>query len=140
MPRPHLCITLTVAALALGGCGAQQDSQGEDFEGPQAEVAQVVEDLQSAAQQGDAEELCGRILARELVARLAAGGSQCIDEMEKAVGDVNDFELDVTGVTISGTTARAEVTHGDGERASAFELAREGGREDGAWRVTSLAA
>ena len=135
MSRAHLCTTLAVAALALAGCGAQQDAQGEDFEGPQAEVAQVVEDLQSAAQQGDAEELCGRILARELVTRLAAGGSQCIDELQKAVGDVNDFELDVTRITISGTTARAEVTHGEDERASAFELAREGD----AWRVTSLA-
>ncbi len=55
--------------------------------------------------------------------------------MEKAVGDVNDFELEVTRITINGTTARAEVTHGEGERSSAFELAREGE----AWRVTSLA-
>ena len=135
MARVHLCIPLAAAALALGGCGAQQDAAGEDFEGAEAEVAQVVEDLQSAAQQGDAEELCSRILAPELAGELSDGGSQCIDEMEKAVGDVNDFDLEVTGVSISGTTARAEVDQGEDGKAATFELAREG---DG-WRVTSLA-
>jgi hypothetical protein len=137
MARIHLCIPLAAAALALalGGCGAQQDSAGEDFEGAEAEVAQVVDDLQSAAQRGDAEELCSRILSPELAGGLADGGSQCIDEMEKAVGDVNDFDLEVTGVSISGATARAEVTQGEDGKAATFELAREG-RD---WRVTSLA-
>ena len=135
MVRVHLCISLAAGALALGGCGAQQDSSGEDFEGAEAEVAQVVEDLQSAAQQGEAEELCSRILSRELAGELAAGRSQCVDEMQKAVGDVNDFDLDVTAVTISGSTARAEVGQGDDGETATLELARDG---EG-WRVTSLA-
>jgi len=134
MSRVIVCTTLAAAALALGGCGAQQDAAGEEFEGAEAEVAQVVEDLQSAAQQGDAEELCSRILSRELAGELAAGGSQCIDEMEKAIGDVNDFDLEVTGVTISGSTARAEVSQ-DEDMTATFELARDGS----GWRVTSLA-
>ena len=137
MARARLCTTLAAAALALAGCGAQQDAAGDEFAGAEAEVAQVVEDLQSAAQQGDAEELCSRILSRELAGELAAGGSQCIDEMEKAIGDVNDFDLEVTGVTIDGTTARAQVSQGGDEdgKTATFELARDG---DG-WRVTSLA-
>ena len=134
MSRILLCTTLTAAALALGGCGAQQDADGEEFEGAEAEVAQVVEDLQSAAQQGDAEELCSRILSRELAGELAAGGSQCVDEMQKAVGDVNDFDLEVTGVTISGSTARAEVSQSE-DMTATFELVRDGS----GWRVTSLA-
>ena len=134
MAGVHLCIPLAAAALALGGCGAQQDAAGEDFEGAEAEVAQVVEDLQSAAQQGEAEELCSRILSRELAGELAAGRSQCVDEMQKAVGDVNDFDLEVTGVTISGSTARAEVSQSE-DMTATFELARDGS----AWRVISLA-
>jgi len=138
MARARLCTTLAAAALALAGCGAQQDAAGDAFAGAEAEVAQVVDDLQSAAQKNDgAEELCSRILSRELAGELAAGGSQCIDEMEKAIGDVNDFDLEVTGVTIDGTTARAQVSQGGDEdgKTATFELARDG---DG-WRVTSLA-
>ncbi len=135
MPRARLCMTLAAAVLVLGGCGTQQDSAEVEFEGAEAEVEQVVEDLQSAAQQGDAEELCSRILAPALVGELAAGSSECVDEMEKAVGDVNDFDLEVTGVTISGTDARAQVRQGEDGRTAVFELAREG---EG-WRVTSLA-
>jgi hypothetical protein len=134
MGRVHLCTTLAAAALALGGCAAQEESQPEEFQGAEAEVAEVVEDLQSAAQQGDAEEICSRILSSELAAQLAAGDSQCTEEMEKAVGDVNDFELEVRDVTVSGTTARAEVSQGEGGKTATFELARQGD----AWRVTSL--
>ena len=135
MARVHLCTALAAAAVALGGCGAQEDSGEEDFQGAEAEVAQVVEDLQSAAQQGDAEEICSRILAPQLATDLAAGSSQCIDQMEKAVGDVNDFDLEVTGVTVTGATARAQVSQGEDGRTTTMELARQGT----AWRVTSLA-
>ncbi len=134
MRRIHVSVTLAAAVLALGGCGAQQ-SAGGDFQGAEGAVAQVVEDLGAAAQERDAEEICSRILSPALATEVAAGG-QCIDEMRKAVEDVNDFDLQVRDVTVSGTTARAQVRQGDDGRIATFEFAREGN----AWRATSLGA
>ncbi|MGH2968889.1 MAG: hypothetical protein ACRDK0_07480, partial [Solirubrobacteraceae bacterium] len=136
MRRVHTTLTLVAAALALGGCTPQQQSSSGDFQGAEREVAEVVDDLASAGRKGDAEEICTRILSRDLAAELEAGRSDCIDQMTKTIQDVNDFDLEVRDVAITGTTARAQVRQGDDGPTATFEFAREGG----GWRATSLAA
>jgi hypothetical protein len=63
-------------------------------------------------------------------------GSSCEQEMDKAIKDADDFELDVEDVTISGEKATAKVKGRDQgeERVRDFEFVREG--DD--WRATSL--
>jgi hypothetical protein len=128
-------IPLALAA-ALGGCGAAQSSAG-NFEGEQKAVAEAVEDLQVAAQTRKPEEICADLLARSLADRIKTSGGDCVKEMDKAVRDADDFEIDVTRVTITGATARALARtrqRGREKQPVTFTLAR----EDGRWRLTNL--
>jgi hypothetical protein len=125
---------LLVAAIA--GCGQASTSAG-NFKGAEKDVADTVEQLQSAAQNRKPEQICSEVLAREFADRLKSGGSDCVDEMEKLAGDADDYELDVTDVTITGTTATARVKARRGRRKNALTTLSLS-REDGKWRLTSL--
>jgi hypothetical protein len=129
-----LSIAAVAAALALAGCGSGESSSAGSFEGQEKEVAQVVEDLQRAAQSRDGGKVCSDIFARELVDELSAGDQDCIDEVEKAIGDADDYELRVTDVTVAGERATAVVQQGG--RKATFELVR----QDGRWRIAEMQA
>ena len=123
-------LLLLVAAVALGGCAAgNPDASAGDFKGAERDVAQVIDDLKASRDPG---EICSRMFADELAKSLAAGGRDCVDEVDAMLRDVGSTDLDVEDVTVSGTTARAEVSQ-DG-RTATFELAR----GSGGWRITSL--
>lgn len=122
--------------LLLAGCGASssQPSSVDDFKGDERAVAQKVEDLQEAGERQEPETICSDILARSLVQQLEAAGSDCTQEMEKAVEDADDYALDVTDVSISGSTATAKVRRGEDGPTETMEFTKEGGQ----WRATSL--
>ena len=128
-------VPVLLAALALAGCGAETEpSSVENFEGEERAVAQKVEDLQEAGEGRNPEDICSDILSRTLVEQLEAAGTTCAEEMGTAIDDADDFALDVRDVTVSGSTARAEVRQ-DGESAT-FELERDGE----SWRISSFGA
>src|SRR5215211_2959199 len=134
--RPLLRLLPLLLAAAVAGCGQAASSAG-DFKGGEKDVAEVIEELQTAAQSRKPEDICSDVLSRKLADRLKTADGDCVDTMEKVAGDADDFELDVTDVTITGTTATAEVEarRGDSENATTtFALAR----EDGKWRLTDL--
>jgi hypothetical protein len=134
MTRALLAVPLLLAALA-SGCGASASSAG-DFEGEERRVAELVEKLQSAGESGDAAEICDEVLAEELRDQIQEAGASCEQELDKAIKDADDFDLEVEDVTISGNSATAKVRGQDQgeERVRDFEFVREG-RE---WRATSL--
>jgi hypothetical protein len=134
MPRAVLAVPLVLAVLA-SGCGASASSAG-DFEGEEKRVAEVVEKLQSAGETGDAAEICDEVLAEQLRQEIQAAGASCEQELDKAIEDADDFELEVEDVTISGDSATAKVRGEDRgeERVRDFEFVREGSD----WRATSL--
>jgi hypothetical protein len=134
MSRVLFAVPLVLAALAAG-CGASASSAG-DFEGEERRVADVVEKLQSAGETGDAAEICDEVLASDLREEMRAAGANCEQELDKAIQDADDFELEVEDVTVSGDTATAKVRGRDGgeERVRNFEFVREGS----GWRATSL--
>jgi hypothetical protein len=134
MPRARLAVLFVLAALA-SGCAGSSSSAG-DFKGEEKKVADVVEKLQSAGESGDAGVICEDVLARQLRDEIQEAGSSCEQELEKAIKDADDFDLDVEDVTISGDTAMAKVKGRDRgeERVRDFEFVREGG----GWRATSL--
>ena len=122
-------------AVALGGCtAAQQNASAGDFEGAERDVAEVIDDLKASR---DPDEICSRIFADALAKSLAAGGRDCDAEVDAMLHDVSDTNLQVRDVTISGSTARAEVRQGDEGDTATFELARASG---GGWQITSLGA
>jgi hypothetical protein len=134
MPRAVLAVPLVLAALATG-CGASASSAG-DFEGEEKRVAEVVEQLQSAGETGDAAEICNEVLAQQLRDQIQEAGASCEQELDKAIDDADDYELEVEDVTISGSSATARVKGRDGgeDRVRDFEFVREGSD----WRATSL--
>jgi hypothetical protein len=134
--RPLLRLLTLLLVAAIAGCG-QAQSSADDFEGGEKAVADAVEELQTAAQNRKPEDICAEVLSRGLADRLKSADGDCVDEMEKITSDADDFELEVTDVTITGTTATARVKarRGDNDDAlTTFALAR----EDGEWRLTDL--
>jgi outer membrane PBP1 activator LpoA protein len=129
-------VAALIGALALAGCGAQPEQSSVDKfpAGAQREVAQKVEDLQKAGEDRKPEDICSQILARSLVTQLEAAGADCAEEMEKAIDDADDFDLDVQKVEVEGNTATASVKRGDDGPTETMEFARENGQ----WRATSL--
>ena len=134
MRRPLLTLPLVVAALA-GGCGASTSSS-TDFEGEEKAVADQVEKIQSAGEARDSKQLCDEVLAKDLRDAIAAAGSSCEVELDKAIRDADDFTLEVQDVTIAGDTATAKVVAGTGDQKQTrdFEFQRDGE----SWRATSL--
>jgi hypothetical protein len=127
-----------VLAVAIAGCG-QSASSSSDFKGAEKDVADTIEELQTAAQNRKPADICSEVLGRGLVEKLKTADHDCVDEMEKVVNDADDFELDVTDVTITGATATARVEARKGVKDDAvttYTLAR----EDGKWRLTDLGA
>jgi hypothetical protein len=121
--------------LAVAGCGAQADpSSAEKFQGEERAVAQKIEDLQEAGESRKPEDICSEILARSLVQQLEAAGVDCAAEMEKAIDDADDYDLNVQDVTISGSSATAKVRRG----ADGPTVTMEFTRENDQWRATSL--
>jgi hypothetical protein len=127
---------LPLLVLALAGCGAQTAPTSVDrFTDPdQKAVAQKVEDLEDAGKSGKPDDICSNILAQSLVSQLDAAGTDCATEMKKAIDDANDFNLEVRKVTISGSTATADVQRGKDGPTETMEFAREKGQ----WRATGL--
>jgi hypothetical protein len=129
-------VALVLAVLGLAGCGAQPTSSSLDkFKDPdQKAVAQKVEDLESAGKRGNTDDICSNILAQSLVSQLNAAGTDCATEIQKAIDDANEFDLEVQKVTITGNTATAEVKQGDTGPVEKMEFTRE--KND--WRATAL--
>jgi hypothetical protein len=128
-------LSVLLVALALAGCGAQAEpSSVEKFQGEERAVAQKVEDLQEAGEGRKPEDICSNILASSLVTQLEAAGVDCADEMEKAIDDADDYDLEVQNVSVSGSTATAQVRRGDDGPTETMEFTK----EDGEWRATSL--
>jgi len=136
MRRSLAAVPLVLAALA-SGCAGGASSAG-NFQGEEKKVADVVEKLQTAGETGDAKEICDDIFAKSLSDQMKAAGSTCEEELDKALKDADDFDLDVESVTIDGNTATAKVKGRDrgADRVRTFEFEREGS----SWRATSLAS
>jgi hypothetical protein len=134
MRRVHAPITLVVAALALGGCTAAGKTSAGNFKGDEQAVATVVDNLQKAARQGQNEKVCNDVFTKELAAKFNAGGATCAGEIKDAIRDVNDYNLKVTDVNVTGTTATATVTQDKEHKTSTFGFQKVGPD----WRLSSL--
>jgi hypothetical protein len=129
-------VVLPLALAVLGGGCAAQSSSARKFSGEERKVADKVEKLQSAGEARDAKVICDDVLAKGLREQIAAAGSTCESELDKAIKDADDFKLDVEDVTVSGGRATAKVKGRDrgARRVRTFTFVREGSE----WRATDL--
>jgi hypothetical protein len=140
MAAPTRSLALILALpFVLGACGQSVKDSAGDFRGDQKAVAQAVEDLQSASRKHDASEICAKLLAPALAAKIkAASNGPCDKVLKDALSDADSFELQVQKVTISGTNATAVVKSegGDKDRVDTLTLVKDGG----AWKIATLGA
>lgn len=125
-------VATAAVALLLTGCGFQQSDSAE-LTGEEERVADVVDDLRASGTTKKADHICERVLTPPLAERVAAGGKSCPDEMDKAIGDADEFALDVQAVDVTGSTAKARVKDGAGG-VRTLELVRQGAD----WRISGL--
>ena len=105
MRRPFLL--LPVLAAVAAGCGTT--SSATNFSGADQGVAEQVEALQAAAEARDGDEVCGELLSDRLRAAMRADGASCADQVEEAIADADDFELEVERVDVQGDNATVRV-------------------------------
>lgn len=126
--RPILALLAGAAVFAVG-CG-EGSRESVDFTGTEAQVAEVVGDLQEAAESEETTRICRALLTKEL----ASG--DCRAKVQQAIDDTDQFALDVRDVRVTGATAAARVItgSGDAERTTTMRFAREGS----SWRVSAF--
>jgi hypothetical protein len=126
---------LATAALLSGGLGACANStvSTSGFKGPSKGVAQRIADFQSNVAGGDDRKICNQDLASAVRARLAGG---CARALHAQLGAIDDYELSVKSIAVSGNSATARVrsTWSGRTRTDTLALVKEGG----AWRIAAL--
>ena len=133
--RPLVALIALLAALALAACGSAGTDSSGSFEGQDREVASTVEDLQSAAADDDASEICRTLLAKSLLDQIGSGDA-CQKAVTIAIDAADTTELKVESVRIDGTNATARVKSGtgDGSTTRTVQLTREGSN----WKIATI--
>jgi hypothetical protein len=130
--RRVLATALGLLLVTTAGCGA--GAQGsEDLAGEQVRVAQVVEDLEEAAREGEERRICRQLLS----ARLARQAGDCTRRVEAAL-DASDLSaVAVEDVAIRGDRATARIASGsEDEQRETLTLVR----ENRSWRIDAFGA
>ena len=128
---------LVVTVLAgCGQAGSSSSSASKTFSGEEKQVADTVDKLASDGRSRKAAKICDELLATDLQNQIKAANASCADEMEKAIEDADGFDLQVTDVTVSGASARAQVKSTDRGKdvVRTFQFAK----EQGGWRIKSF--
>ena len=127
--------TLAGCLLLAGACGGDDGPNAKRFEGDKKDVAAVIDDLQSFARDGKADEICEEVFTAQLRATIKRETkTACSARVEKQiVNDKATFKLDKVRID-SKDTAVANVTDGSGTK-SVLYLAK----DDDKWRIGQIA-
>jgi hypothetical protein len=115
--RPVAVIPIVLASslLGVGACGQAQKADTDKFEGAEKDVAEAVFEFRDAVAKRDEGKICDSYftpaLREEVVSKgKAAGrGSTCAKAIEDSIADIDATDIEVTAVTIEGTTATATI-------------------------------
>ncbi len=122
-------------ALGVGACGSSTVSTSS-FKGEAHAVAQRISDLQSDVSALNEQKICAQDFSRAARARLSTAGNTCKRALKRQLGSIDDYELSVEKIAVSGATATARVrsTWSGKLSTNALKLVKEGGT----WRVEGL--
>jgi hypothetical protein len=130
-----------LAAAALMAAGVAGCGSGNHTPSPAADRAAVrgaLVQLDEATAAHNYQLLCNRVLARELVQKVASAGLPCEEALRIGLGGVRQPHLQVTEIRVQGNHALAQVYSGATGQQSSNDIVQLV-REKGNWRVTSLA-
>ncbi|HUN77755.1 MAG TPA: hypothetical protein VMU32_02425 [Solirubrobacteraceae bacterium] len=132
--RALLALATPLLALAVAGCGGAVSTG--NLKGESKAVAERISEFQTHATGSEAGKLCDDDFARAVAQRLRAAGSSCTAALKKQLGAIDDYELAVESVTVSGKTASARVksTWSGKAKVTTMRLVKEGR----AWKIAGL--
>ncbi len=135
-----MCLALSALALAVAGCGADEEGGGGGDGVPaEQQVREVVARFGVATRGKDYQQICDRLLSKELVDKIEGIGLPCESAVKRGLGAVRNPTLKINEVSISGSRALVSIhTTAAGEAPS--DDALQVIREDGEWKIASLAA
>ncbi len=130
------CPLLAAALLALGlaACGSTVSTSA--FKGEAHAVAQRISDYQADIAAASEQKLCREDLSSAVRARLSTASGGCKQALKRQLGSIDDYEVTVEKVAVSGATATAVVksTWSGKARLTTLELVKQGG----SWRIAGL--
>ncbi len=127
-------------ALAVAGCGADEEGGGGGGGVPaEQQVREVVARFGVATRGKDYQQICDRLLSKDLVNKIEGIGLPCESAVQRGLGGVRNPTLEINEVSISGSRALVSIhTTAAGEAPS--DDALQVVREEGEWKIASLAA
>ena len=128
-----LALSATVVAIGCGGDDDDVNNNADNYEGTEAEVAQVIDDLGNAGRDGDGTKICEDIFTADLVKSIERGaGQSCESEVDDNL-EQDEYELEIDSLEVDGDSATVGTTD-QKDRSALLRLQR----IDGAWRVVSF--
>jgi hypothetical protein len=133
-------IVVLALALAVAGCGADEEGGGGGGGVPaEQQVREVVARFGVATRGKDYQQICDRLLSKDLVNKIEGIGLPCESAVQRGLGGVRKPTLKINEVSISGSRALVSIhTTAAGEAPS--DDALQVVRESGEWKIASLAA
>jgi len=130
--------SLLAASLALGLSACGSTTSSSSFKGEDSAVAQAITNMQSDATAGSYQKVCANDLAGAVQARLKASGDDCQKALKSQLSEIDNFELTVKSVAVSGDTATARVqsTYSGKVGLGTLSLVKEGSH----WKVSGVQA
>ena len=144
MRRTHLLLPTLAATALLAGCAPQSggESNADDFQGAEKDVAETVFDFRDAVAKRDEKEVCDSFFTSELrdeivrTGKAAGRGSTCADSIADTIQDIDATDIEIEDISISGSEATVEIktdlTEGD-DPVDTITLA-----DDRGWRISKL--
>jgi hypothetical protein len=135
-----MSIAVSALALAVAGCGADEEGGGGGAGVPaEQQVREIVARFGVATRGKDYQQICDRLLSKDLVNKIEGIGLPCESAVQRGLGGVRNPTLEINEVSISGSRALVSIhTTAAGEAPS--DDALQVVREDGEWKIASLAA
>jgi hypothetical protein len=134
MKRSRSLLVVPLLALGLAACGSTVSTS--NFKGEAHAVAQRISDYQADVAAASEQKLCSEDLSSAARARLGAASGGCKQAIKRQLGSIDDYELTVEKVAVSGATATATVksTWSGKPRLATLALVKEGG----GWRISGV--
>jgi hypothetical protein len=130
----HLFFTAALLALGVTACGSTVSTGG--FKGESHAVAQSISNFQTDITSANEQQLCNKDLARAVRVRLSTASGGCKQALKRQISSVDDYELGVESIVVSGAsaTARVKSTWSGKLRLTTLQLVKEGG----SWRIAEV--
>jgi hypothetical protein len=132
-------IAVSALALTIAGCGADEEGGGGGGVPAEQRVREVVARFGVATRGKDYQQICDRLLSKDLVDKIEGIGLPCESAVQRGLGGVRDPTLKINDVSISGSRALVSI-HTTAASQAPSDDALQVVREEGEWKIASLAA